>query len=353
MQDRIKRRRNIMSLLSRLALMPAALIAFAVLPFQAQAQADTVTWRVQSHWPQSSSSYGDSLEYLRDVLAERTDGRLQLELHAAGSLFGHDEIFNAVRRGVIQMGTIFPGYIMGEVSTAGIAFGLPNAFQNTWEAAYFFKHEGLEDIIREEVAEFGVFYSTDKVYPTEMVLTRKPESLDDFRSLTVRSSGTLQTFLTDAGAATASISGAELYQALSSGVVDGAHWGAVQGALSMSLYEVAKYHVRPPLNIGGIDAFVINQDAIDALPEDIRQTLYSALEEQFWRRTNEYIYQEQAALVKARAELDVEVIQLPEEVRQAMLEAAQQSWEKEREKGGKAAEAMDMLEAFLTELGHL
>jgi TRAP-type C4-dicarboxylate transport system substrate-binding protein len=342
-----------MTLSGRVSLVIATLVAFACLSAQASAQSDTITWRVQSHWPQASSSYSDSLEYLRDKLDERTQGRLKLELHPAGSLFGHDEIFNSVRRGVIPMGTISPAYILGEATTAGIANGLPNAFQNTWEAAYFFKHLGFEDVIREEVAEHGVFYSTDKVYPTEMVLTRKVESIDDFRALNVRSSGTLQTFLTDAGAAATMVPGPELYQALSSGVVDGAHWGAVQGALSMSLYEVAKYHVRPPLNIGGIDAFVINQEAIDALPEDIQQILYSTLEEQFWRRTNEYIYQEQVALAKAQAEHDVEVIELPPDVRQAMLDAARTTWENERAKGGKAAEAMDMLESFLRDLGHL
>ncbi|MCO6389628.1 twin-arginine translocation pathway signal protein [Aliihoeflea aestuarii] len=341
-----------MSFISRLALVPAAIAAFAFMPMAANAQ-DTVTWRVQSHWPQSSSSYSDSLEHLRDVLDERTGGRLKLELHAAGGLFGHDEIFNATRRGIIQMGTISPAYIMGEVPTAGIANGLPNAFQNTWEAAYFFKHLGFEDMVREEAAQHGIFYSTDKVYPTEMVLVRKPESMDDFRSLNIRSSGTLQTFLTAAGAASNSIAGAELYQALTSGIVDGAHWGAVQGALSMSLYEVAKYHVRPPLNIGGIDAFVVNQEAIDALPEDVQQIFYNAMEEQFWRRTNEYIYQEQVALARAQAEHNVEVIELPEDVRTQMLQAAQQTWEQERARGGKAAEAMEMLEAFLTELGHL
>ncbi|MCG6114039.1 MAG: TRAP transporter substrate-binding protein DctP [Mesorhizobium sp.] len=342
-----------MPILSRRSLVSIMAGAAAMVTLPMVAHADTVTWRVQSHWPQASSSYGDSLEYLRDVLAERSDGRFQLELHPAGSLFGHDEIFNSVRRGIIPMGTISPAYIIGEVTTAGIANGLPNAFQETWEAAYFFKHLGFEDMIREEVAEQGVFYATDKVYPTEMVLSRKPESLEDFRSLSIRSSGTLQSFLTNSGAAATMVAGPELYQALSSGVVDGAHWGAVQGALSMSLYEVAKYHVRPPLNIGGIDAFVVNQEAIDELPDDLQQILYSALEEQFWRRTNEYIYQEQVALARAQAEQDVEVIELPEDVRQAMLEAARTSWQAERDKGGKAAEAMDMLEEFLGELGHL
>lgn len=341
-----------MSYFSRLALAPAVAVALSAGAFAAQAQ-ESVTWRVQSHWPQSSSSYADSLEYLRDTLDERTGGRLKLELHPAGGLFGADEIFNAVRRGVIEMGTISPAYAMGEMETAGIAFGLPAAFENEWEAQYFFKTLGFEDMVREDAAEHGIYYSTDKIFTNEMVLTAKPETADDFSALTIRSSGTLQNYLTDAGAAVSSIPGSELYQALSSGVVDGAHWGAVQGALSMSLYEVAKYHVRPPLSIGGIDAFIINQEAIDELPEDVQQIVYNTLEEQFWRRTNEYIVGEQRSLARAQAEHDVEVIELPQEVRDQMLQAAQASWQREREKGEKAAAAMDLLDGFLAELGRM
>lgn len=342
-----------MSYFSRAALAPALALLVSAGATSALAQEESVTWRVQSHWPQSSSSFEGSLGYLRDTLAERTDGYLQLELHPAGGLFGADEIFNAVRRGTIEMGTISPAYVMGDLETAGIAFGLPGAFENVWEAQYFFKSLGFEDMIKEDAAEHGVFYSTDKIFTNELVLTEKPETLEDFQALTLRSSGTLQSYLTNAGAAVSSIAGSELYQALSSGVVDGAHWGAAQGALSMSLYEVAKYHVRPPLSIGGIDAFIVNQEAIDALPEDIQRIFYATMEEQFWRRTNEYIFGEQRALAKAQAEHNVEVIQLPEEVRAQMQEAAKISWQAEREKGERAAAAMDMLEEFLTELGRL
>lgn len=335
-----------------LGVLSVAGLALAALTGTTASAQDTITWRVQSHWPSASSSFDDSLGLLRDTLDERTDGRLQLELHEAGSLFGHDEIFNAVRRGVIEMGTISPAYILDEVSTAGIAFGLPNAFRNTWEAAYFFKHLGLEDTLREEAAEHGVYYSTDKVYPTEMVLTDRVESLEDFEALNIRSSGTLQQFLTESGAAASMIPGEELYQALSTGVVDGAHWGAVQGAMSMSLYEVARFHVRPPLNIGGIDAFVVNQEAIDDLPEDVRAVFLNALEEQFWKRTNEYIYKEQVALTRAEAEHDVEVISLPDEARARMDEAAAELWQAEAEKSPEAAEAIEKLEAFLSDLGY-
>ena len=52
--------------------------ALAATPAAAQ---DTVTWKVQSHWPGSSSSYTDSLGRIKRVLEERTDGRLKLQLY--------------------------------------------------------------------------------------------------------------------------------------------------------------------------------------------------------------------------------------------------------------------------------
>ncbi|MDN3517715.1 TRAP transporter substrate-binding protein DctP [Aquisalimonas lutea] len=340
------------SLRTGISLVTAGLLAATLLPAQVTAQ-DTITWRVQSHWPSASSSYSDSLETLKELLAERTDGRLQLELHEAGSLFGSGEIFGAVSRGVLDMGTISPAYEMDRLSTAGVVYGLPNAFKNVWEAAYFYKQMGIEEMIQEEAAEYDVYYAIEKVYPTEMVLKEPVESMDDFESLNIRSSGILQTFLTEAGAAASMIPGEELYQSLQTGVVGGAHWGAVQGALSMSLYEVAPYHVRPPLNIGGIDAYVISEESLNELPEEMQETVKNTIEEQFWRRTNEYIYLEQRALEIARAEHGVEVIQLPEEVRARMLEAAQSMWDEEAAKSDRAAEAVEKMREFLAELGYV
>lgn len=331
-----------------------ALAAAMLLPTQGMAQKkDVTTWRVQSHWPAASSSYKDSLMTLRDKLAERTDGRLVLELHEAGALFSAKDSFNAVRRGIIQMATISPAYIIDQVPVAGVASGLPFAFRNVWEAAYFHKQMGFEDLLREQVAKYGVYYSTDKVYPTEMVVKNPINTYDDFTKLKIRSSGTLQVFLTDAGAAASYVSGAELYTALSQGVIDGAHWGAVQGALSMSLYEVAKYHVRPALNIAGTDAFIVNQKALDKLPEDVRQTVIDTLDEQFWLRTNEYQYQEQIALAKAQKEFGVQVNVLPQDVQAKLVEFAQKDWEKEAKRSPESAKAVEMLKQMLSDLGYL
>ncbi|HEX5512877.1 MAG TPA: TRAP transporter substrate-binding protein DctP [Gammaproteobacteria bacterium] len=331
-----------------------ALAATMLLPVQSMAQKKEVTtWRVQSHWPASSSSYKDSLISLKDKLAERTDGRLVLELYDAGSLFGAKETFNAVRRGIIPMATISPGYIIDQVPLAGVASGLPFAFRKVEEAAYFHKEMGFEQMMRDAVGKYGVYYSTDKVYPTEMVVKNPINSYDDFTKLKIRSSGALQVFLTQAGASGSFVSGAELYTALSQGVIDGAHWGAVQGAYSMSLYEVAKYHVRPALNIAGTDVFIINQKALDKLPADIRQTVIDTLDEQFVLRTAEYQRQEEEALAKAQKELGVKVNMLPQDALDKLTETAQKIWEQEAARGPESAKAVEMLKKYLSELGYL
>ena len=328
-----------------------ALTAF-IAPTSALAQ-DSTTWRVQSHWPSSSSSYDDSLVRIKNVIEERTDGRVKLKLYPAGALFKAQQTFDAVKRGTIQMGTISPAYAQNQMSLAGIASGLPFAFRNVWEAAYFHKSLGFEDMLREEAAEEGVYWSTDKVYPTEMVVDRPIESMEDFEGLKIRSSGALQTFLTEAGASASYIPGGELYTALSSGVVDGAHWGAAQGAASMSLYEVAKYHVKPALNIAGTDMFIVNQKALDKLSAEDAKTVKQALDEQFWVRTNEYLYKEQIALANAMAEQDVQITTLPDDVQQHLTEVAKKSWEEQGERSDKAAEALDKLKTMLNGLGYL
>lgn len=319
----------------------------------AYAADNVIKWRVQSHWPASSSSFTDSLQVLADRLKERTNGRLILEPYAAGSLVPAKEIFNAVKRGMIQMGTISPAYVRDQIEVAGIAAGLPFAFKTVWECAYYHKWLGFEKMIQDEAAKYGVYYSTDKVYPTELVLKKPVRSLDDFKGMKIRSSGVLQIFLTNIGAAASYLPGGEVYPSLASGVIDGAHWGAAQGAYSMKLYDVCKYHLLPGLNIAGTDAWVVNQKAIDKLPPDIQAIFYNALEEQFWKRTNQYIYLEAITLAKAVREKGVEVVTLPAEEQKKITEIAMKMWDEEAAKGPDAAKAVQILKDFLKSLGYL
>lgn len=328
----------------------AGVSAFAI-GGRASAAAE-VTWRVQSHWPKASGSFTDSLGVLASELEERTGGRFKLETFGAGEFAKGAEIFNIVKRGVVQMGTISAGYIQSEASTAGFALGIPGTTRQSWEFEHLLKNLGVEEIFASELAEQGVFYASEKVYPTEIVVSKPINTAADFAGLKLRSSGTLLTFLESAGAAPTYVAGPELYQALSSGVVDGAHWGAAIGAQSMSLWEVAKYHVRPPIAITA-DGWIANQKAIDDLPDDLRLIFLSLVTERFFLRSAEYSHKEAIALASGIAEQGVKVINLPDEVLANLATASAKVLETEAAKSEKATKCADLLTGLMKDLNYV
>lgn len=312
---------------------------------------DVIKWRCQVHWPSASVSYKDSLLVVIDRLKKRTNGRLIIEPYAAGSLVPSKEIFNAVKRGMIEIAVTSASYPRDQVPLMSVASGLPLNFGNVWEAAYFHKWMGFEQMMRDECAKHGLYYSTDKVYPTELCIKKPVRKFGDFKGLKLRSSGSLQVFLTSIGAAASYIPGAEIYSALTSGVVEGAHWGAVQGNASMGFYDIAKYHLRPALTISSVDIWLINKKELAKIPEDIQKILLSTLDEQFWLRTNQYIYLEAKALAKVRAEKEVELVTLPSEEYAKMQVAARKMWDEVAQKGPQCAKAVQMLKDFNESLG--
>jgi len=334
-----------------LAMCAAIAVGAGIAMSQPASAQDVIEWRLQAHLPTGSGSWTDSVVALSAKVEERTEGRLKIRPHAADSLMAASEIFPAVRRGVIEIGYTSPAYIMDYVPTAGLAFAVPGAFEQVWEATYFWKHLGFEELVREEAAKQGVHYFTDKLYPTEMVLKQPVASLEELGSLRIRSAGMLQRFLSEVGGTTAHVPGPEIYLALSTGVVDGAHWGAAQEANSLSLYEAAKYHMRPPLGIGGVEAFIINERAMASLPDDIRKILNDTLEEHFWSRTVEYQFQEVKILTELAESQGVQVTQLPDDVQARMREVGREMREQEAQKSENAAEAVRRLNEFLEVLG--
>ena len=69
----------------------AAMVAAPMVIGRAHAAAE-VTWKVQSHWPKASASFGESLAIIAAELEENTGGRMKLELFGAGEFAKGGEI---------------------------------------------------------------------------------------------------------------------------------------------------------------------------------------------------------------------------------------------------------------------
>lgn len=338
--------------LGRRELLKGSLALAATPAIVSTAHADTkVTWKVQAHWPKASGSFNDSLAVLAKLLEERTDGRFKLELYGAGEIAKDREIYNVVRRGVVPMGTISPGYILGEAQAMGLLYGTPGTLRESWEMMHLTKNLGVEKMVNEELKPKGVLIMAEKAYPTELVLKKKITSLADFSSLKVRSAGTMLEYLAAAGASPQQVAGPEIYQAISTGVVDGAHWGAAVGALSMKFWEVAKYHMKPALGFAN-DAYIVNVAALNKLPPDLRLQFLALVEERYFLRTVEYLQQEARALTTGKTKMGVEVVHFPDEVMKKFGAASQAILKKEEAKGEIAAKGCKALTGLMSDLGY-
>lgn len=337
-----------------IGLLVVVLACFATFTFctpGADAADNVYKWKMETHWPPSSSSYAGSAEVIVNKLKERTNGRLQIELFPAGALVPPKELFNACKRGMIPIVTVGSAYQRDQVPLMDIASGLPMNFKSVWEIIYFNKWLGFDDMCQEAFDKHGLYYAPDKVYPTEISVKKPVKSFDDFKGLKLRSSGILQTYLSSIGAAASYLPGSEIYAALSSGVIDGAHWGAVQGSDSMKFYDVSKYHLHTPLNFAQTDIWLINKKALEKLPQDIQDIVKATLEEHFWLRTNQYQYLEEITLAKVQKEKGVQVLDLPSEDYVKMKDAALKIWDEVAQKSPENAKAVQMLKDFNKQLG--
>ena len=315
---------------------------------------DVIKWKCQTFYPTSSPSWKGSVLKVVKEIEERTNGRLVIEPFPASALLQAKEILNGVKRGMIPMGVTAAAYTTAYVPALGIASGLPYSFQSLSQAAYFFKLYGYENMVREIMLDkHGIHMFIDRIYPHELVTKKPVKTYDDFKGLKVRSSGVLLKFFASIGTAATYIGGPELYTSLSTGLVEGAHWGAAMGANKMNLYDMCKYHLKPALAISGTDFWAINDKAFKKLPEDIQTTVEQVLELHFWKRTSEYEFGEITTLAKVQKEKGVVVSELSPADQLKLRQAAIAIWDEEAKSDPSYAEAIKMLKEYLTKLGQL
>lgn len=310
-------------------------------------------WRFQSHWPAASASFKPLKDFFEQKLTKLTDGRLQITLYPAAALVPTKEIFDSCRKGTIDGATASPAYWMTIIPIAGVSGNCPMTFRTAKEGLHFHFNMGFEDMLKEAHLKHNILYYTEKIYPTAMIGKKPIYKIEDFKGYKIRSSGAIADMLKELGAATSLIPGEEIYLALQTGVIDGVHWGAAQGALTMKFCEVAKYYIQPDLAMSGTDVIIINKEAFDSLPKDLQAKLDAALRERVFQRTEEYTGEEVKALEIMKKDYKVTVCTLPPEDQKKMRIVAMKQWDKVGAKDPLAAKAVAMLKDYLRKLGQI
>ncbi len=323
-------------------------------PASATAAGDVIKWRCQAHTPPvQGGHYKYGLLAVADEIKKRTNGRFIIEAYGEGSFVPAKEIFNAVRRGMLEAGFASSAYIQSQVPLAAVSNGLPFGLRDTWEAAYFIQMTGIEQMMKDALLKYGCYYYSDSVNAWELALKKPVKTMEDFKGLKLRSAGMMEKYFASIGAAPTFLPASELYTGLATGVVDGAHFGDVIGAEPLKLFEVCKYHLTTPLLYGASTIWLINKKAFDSLPKDLQDILHSTLTEHFWTHTFQNRFMVEEAYQRIQKQDKVQLLELPPAEFEKMQKAALKIWDEVAAKSPDCAKGVKMLVDFNKSLGRL
>jgi len=263
-------RRNVL----KAGIAAAAVGAIPLMAKPASAQTKKIKWRMQTHWPAGVGYYKPHYLGFAERVKEASNGEIDINPLPAGSMSPTKDMLEAVGRGVFEIAHSWPAYWIGQIPVAGHLNGQLFSWAN-FEELYVFMYEmGALDIIRKAYEERGVhllgIYSVGGITLFSKRPLVKPS---DFKGFKVRATGIPAKVFTKIGATPVFFSGEEVYQALQTGVCDGAYWGSVAGGWEMKFQEVSKYIIMPFLSHQNIGEIIVNKKVWDALPNDKKRLL--------------------------------------------------------------------------------
>jgi TRAP-type mannitol/chloroaromatic compound transport system substrate-binding protein len=309
-------------------------------------------WRCQSMWSAAELTYKAFEDFCQRVAAA-TNGRLEIQPFAAGSVTGVFETLDAVSAGVLDAHSTAPVYFTGKDPGFAVIGDLVFGYQHPWQAEAWYHHRGGLEMLREAYARFNVYPVGVSWWGVEALVSKRPlRSTDDFKGMKVRTpQGMFAEIITKLGASVVVVPGGEVYSALDKGVVDAADWATESMNNRMGFFEVAKHSVRLDHSMP-VQEFAVNMRQWNALPADIKQILTSLTREWSWDQVQRVAVEDAKALAAMR-EKGVTPFHWPDDQLAKMRTMARTTWEDWSKKSPLAKRAYESQTAWLRELGVL
>ncbi len=273
-------------------------------------------WKMVTTWPPNFPGLGTGANTLARYLTEASGGRLQVEIYAAGELIPAFEVFDAVSSGTAELGHAGAYYWRGKSEAAQffstVPFGLNTHEMNAW----LYYGGGLA-LWQEVYAPFNLvpFAAGNSGVQMGGWFNRPIDSLADLQGLKMRLQGIGGEVLRRAGGTPVSLPGAELFTALQTGSIDATEWVGPYNDLAFGLHQVARYYYYPGWQEPGpAMECIVNKEAYEALPGDLRAAVRVACQAANLDMTAEYNARNASALRQIRADGAVEIRAFPEDV---------------------------------------
>lgn len=262
-------RRNFLKFATAGSLASAALAAPAI------AQ-QTLRWRMANLYPRGVS-FAVAFDAFAKNVETMSGGRLVIENVYDGEGVAATEIFSAVKSGLVEMGAPYMALHSGELPAGVVELGLPGGPERFDQIYTLTAKGGWGPVLAEAYASQGLQHIGPIIQPGVFVLTKKPiNALSDLNGLKLRSPGAYGRHMRQFGVAPVTISFAEVYTSLATGVIDGCASSNLIDYRDGKWFEQAKYIYPVPVSGAQTSPIVVNKASFDALPADLQAVLTAA-----------------------------------------------------------------------------
>ncbi|KAF3984102.1 MAG: TRAP transporter substrate-binding protein [Methylococcales symbiont of Hymedesmia sp. n. MRB-2018] len=273
-------------------------------------------WKMVTAWPKNFPGLGTNANLLAKMITEMSGGRIKIKVYGAKELVPAFEVFDAVSKGVAEMGHGASYYWKGKSEAtqffSTVPFGLTAQEMNAW----LYYGGGLE-LWRELYKPFGLIPAPTGNTGVQMAgwFNKEINNIDDLKGLKMRIPGLGGEVLRRAGGVSVNMPGGELFTSLQSGALDATEWVGPYNDLAFGFYKVAKYYYYPGWHEPGSAAeALINEKAFKQLPKDLQQIVLMACKAANMDMISEYTARNNQALDVLTNKHKVQVLALPQDV---------------------------------------
>jgi TRAP-type mannitol/chloroaromatic compound transport system substrate-binding protein len=305
-------------------------------------------WKMVTTWPPKLPVLQDGCERLAKRMEEVSDGRLKIQVFAAGELVPPLESFQAVSDGTVEVGSGASYYWAGKEPATQWFSAVPFGMNAQGMAAWFHGGGGLK-LWEECYAPFNLVPRPGGSTGVQMGgwFNKKINTIDDYKGLKMRIPGLGGKVVAKAGGTVVLTAGGEIFTNLERGVIDATEWVGPLHDLRMGFYQAAKYYYYPGWHEPGTYLeYFFNKKAYESLPKDLQHMLDAiCMENELWV-LSQFEARNGAALQELITKHNVELIQFPEEVLNTLRKMSLEVVEEEAKKTPLATKVNDSFKAF-------
>jgi TRAP-type mannitol/chloroaromatic compound transport system substrate-binding protein len=276
----------------------------------------TYRWKMVTTWPPKLPVLQEGCERLAKRIGEVSDGRLQIQVFAAGELVPALGIFDAVSQGTVEVGSGASYYWAGKAPAAQWFAAVPFGLNAQGLAAWFHGGDGLK-LWEEVYAPFNLIPRPGGSTGVQMGgwFNKKINSIKDYKGLKMRIPGLGGKVVAKAGGTVVLLPGGEIFTSLDRGVIDATEWVGPLHDLRMGFYQAAKYYYYPGWHEPGTYLeYFFNKKAYESLPKDLQHIIdVTCMENEHWV-LSQFDARNGAALQELITKHKVQLVKFPDEV---------------------------------------